>query len=150
MQLKKIFIISCIALILFFNSTKISSSIETQNQPLYSNIIKDLSYIDNNMYILIGTISKNRFNKNDAIKQINFLESLIRNLSRKSSVVLSDEDSVIIAIKAILSFYELSLVDVKNYINTNNVNNFIDAISNFTTVYNSSIGARKIINKAGT
>lgn len=49
-------------------------------------------------------------------------------LSRKSSVVLSDEDSIITAIKAILSFYELSLIEIKNCINTNNVNNLENTI----------------------
>lgn len=150
MNFKKLSIIFLMAILIFTSSVNISSAIEISSPTKQGNeYINDLNMIDNNMYMVIKLISKDNLDKDDAIKQINYADSLIKGLHSKISKLSSKEDDVILSIRAVLSFYKLSLLKAEDYIQTRNTEDLIDSISTFSIGYNASTSLRKIINEAG-
>ncbi|WP_270670423.1 hypothetical protein [Paraclostridium bifermentans] len=108
-------------------------------------MIKDLDLIDNNMYMLMNTILKDQLNEDSAKQQIRILDALIKNLNSKSSSLSKKDDTTILAVKAILSFYNLSLIKSEDFLKTEDRDDLINAVSAFSVGYNSSTTLRKII-----
>lgn len=151
MSLKKLSIIFSIALLVFVSSINVSSAFEilAPSKSVGSEYVKDLNIIDNSMYITIKIISKDNYNKDDALKQVAYSNSLLDNLNSKISKLPSSEDDIILSIRAILSFYKLSLLKAHSYIKSNDTDDLIDAISAFTVGSNASSTLRKIITQGG-
>lgn len=149
MNFKKLSIMFLVAILIFISSINISSAIEISSPTRQGNeYTNDLNMIDNNMYLVIKLISKDNFNKDDAIKQINYADSLIKGLHSKISKLSPKEDDVILSIRAVLSFYKLSLLKAEDYIQTRNTDDLIDSISSYSVGYNASTSLSKIINEA--
>lgn len=151
MSLKKLSIIFSIALLVFVSSINISSAIEISAPPKSAGneYLKDLNIIDNSMYIVIKIISSDNYNKDEALKQVAYANSLLDNLNSKISKLPTKDDDIILSIRAILNFYKLSLLKAHNYIKSNDTDDLIDSISAFTVGSNASTTLRKIINQAG-
>ena len=151
MSLKKLSIILSIALLVFVSSINIASAFENSapSKSAGNEYVKDLNIIDNSMYITIKLISKDNYNKDEALKQVAYSNSLLDNLNSKISKLPSKDDDVILSIRAILNFYKLSLLKAYNYIKSDDADDLIDAISAFTVGSNASTTLRKIINQAG-
>ncbi|OXX84327.1 hypothetical protein AVM15_05070, partial [Paraclostridium benzoelyticum] len=84
-------------------------------------------------------------NEDSAKQQIRILDSLIKNLNSKSSTVPTKDDTTVLAIKAILSFYKVSLIKSEDFLKTENQDDLVNAVSAFSVAYNSSTTLRKII-----
>ncbi|WGX75113.1 hypothetical protein QJS64_13650 [Paraclostridium bifermentans] len=84
---------------------------------------------------------------NDTTKQIIYTDSLIKGLYSKLSKFPSKEDDVVLAIKAILSFYKLSLLKAGDYMQARNTEDLINSISSYSVGYNASSSLSKIINE---
>ncbi|MDO7206196.1 hypothetical protein Q5M85_21000 [Paraclostridium bifermentans] len=73
MYLKKLSIIFSIALLIFIGSINTTSAIEISVPNLNSNeIVKNLDFLDNSMYILIKSISTEGFNQNEVKSKLIF------------------------------------------------------------------------------
>ncbi|MGG2467289.1 hypothetical protein ACOV1W_06095 [Paraclostridium bifermentans] len=151
MSLKKLSIIFSIALLVFVSSINITSAIESlaPGKSSGNEYIKDLNIIDNSMYITIKLISTDSYNKEEALKQVAYSNSLLDNLNSKISKLPTKDDDIILSVRAILNFYKLSLLKAHSYIKNNDTNDLIDAISSFTVGSNASNTLSKIINEAG-
>lgn len=146
MNLKKTKIIILMTLtILTCNLNFVSAFEYFPPKSISQDLIKDLDLIDNNMYILINTILKDQINEDSAKQQIRILDSLIKNLNSKSSTISTKDDTTLLAIKAILSFYKVSLIKSEDFLKTENQDDLVNAVSAFSVGYNSSTTLRKII-----
>ncbi|UOW69087.1 hypothetical protein [Paraclostridium bifermentans] len=150
MYLKKLSIIFSIALLIFIGSINTTSAIEISVPNLNSNeIVKNLDFLDNSMYILIKSISTEGFNQNEVKKQINFLKSLISQLEIKSHQFLKEQRDIAATLQCILSFYNLSLIKCEDYVNSKNSSDLISSISSFSTGYRTSLSLKSQVFKAG-
>ena len=150
MSLKKLSIIFSIALLVFVSSINTASAIEVSAPSSNNNeFVKTLDFLDNNMYILIKYLSAENVNTDEANKQINFLNSLISELNKKSSQLPKEQRDVSAALRAISSFYELSIIKAENYLESKNSDDLISAISTFSIGYSSSVNLRSIVFGAG-
>lgn len=157
MNLKKLSIIFSIILIVFSSTINISFAINDLNlisintldsDPTANEYIKDLEVIDNYMYLLIKSIISEGFDKNQVNKDIKYIETLINDLTIKSSKLSEKDNNALLAMQSILNFYKMSLTDIKKYINSKNADDLIKAITSFSLGYNSSSSLRKIIGEA--
>lgn len=149
MILKKLRIILSIILIIFASSISVVSAFNTEAPPPVSNeYIKELEIIDNNMYLLIKSIATRNFDEDKIIKQIKFIETLINNLSLKTAKLSQEDNDVILAMQAILNYYKISNINIKDYLNNKDADELIDSITSFSLGYNSSSNLRKIIGEA--
>lgn len=150
MYLKKLSIIFSIALLIFIGSINTTSAIEISVPNLNSNeIVKNLDFLDNSMYILIKSISTEGFSQNEVKKQINFLKSLISQLEIKSHQFLKEQRDIAATLQCILSFYNLSLIKCEDYVNSKNSSDLISSISSFSTGYRTSLSLKSQVFKAG-
>lgn len=146
MNFKKIKIIIIMTLTILTCNLNFVSAFECLTPSSISqDLIKDLDLIDNNMYMLINTILKDQLNEDSAKQQIRILDSLIKNLNSKLSTVSTKDDTTVLAIKAILSFYKLSLIKSEDFLKTEDLDDLVNAVSTFSVGYNSSTTLRKII-----
>lgn len=149
MILKKLSIIFSIILIIFASSINVSSALSTVAPPPVSNeYIKNLEIIDNHMYLLIKSIVAGDFDKAQINKDIKFIETLINDLSLRTSKLPEKDNDVILAMQAILNYYKISILEIKNYISNKNPDALIDAITSFSISYNYSSSLREIIGEA--
>lgn len=150
MSLKKLSIIFSIALLVFVNSMNVSSAIQVSYSPkVDSALIKSIDYLNNNMYLLVKSISSDNFDSNQVKNEINFLNSLISELNKNSSELPKDLNGIIATIQAITSFYNLSLVKAEDYVDSKDANDLIETISAFSVGYNASLSLKEFILKAG-
>ncbi|MBN8047418.1 hypothetical protein ACOV1W_06120 [Paraclostridium bifermentans] len=146
MNLKKTKIIILMTLTILTCNLNFVSAFECfPPKSISQDLIKDLDLIDNNMYILINTILKDQINEDSAKQQIRILDSLIKNLNSKASTISTKDDTTLLAIKAILSFYKVSLIKSEDFLKTKNQDDLVNAVSSFSVGYNSSTTLRKII-----
>ncbi len=148
MILKKLSIIFAIILIIFANSSNISFAATSVNKTDMTNeYIKSLEIIDNYMYVLMKSISTANFNETQINKDIKFVETLINDLSSKTSKLTESDNDVILAMQVILNYYKISIINAKRFLNTKDVDSLITAISSFSLGYDSSSSLRTIIGK---
>lgn len=148
MSLKKLSILLSIVLLIFISSVNTTSAFEVPNYNS-SEFAKKLDYLDNNMYILIKSISADKFDTNDVNKQITFLNSLITDISNKSYDLPKEERDIAAALQAISSFYKLAVIKAEDYVNLKNSDDLISAISTFSIGYTSSLNLRNLVFGAG-
>ncbi|EQK43062.1 hypothetical protein C672_2006 [[Clostridium] bifermentans ATCC 638] len=150
MSLRKLSIILSIVLLIFISSINTASAFEVPNSNSYSSeFSKKLDYLDNSMYILIKSISADKFDTNDVNKQISFLNSLITDITNKSYDLPKEQRDIAAALQAISSFYKLAVIKAENYVNSKNSDDLISAISTFSIGYTSSINLRNLVFGAG-
>ncbi|KGJ49714.1 hypothetical protein KD33_07110 [Clostridium sp. NCR] len=143
MYLKKLSIILSVAAFIFISSINTASAIEISAPTSNNNeIIKDLDFLDNSMYVLIKSISTEGFSPNEVKKQITFLNSLISQLDKKSQDLLKEQRDVAAALQSILSFYKLTIIKAEDYVNSKDPNDLIGSISAFSTGYRTSLSLK--------
>lgn len=148
MNFRKLGIIFSIILIIFANSSNASFALSSEpSKPVINEYIKSLEIIDNSMYILIKSIASENINKNEINKNIKFIETLISDLTLTTSKLAEKDNDAILAMQIILNYYKISIINIKNYIESNNADNLIDAITSFSIGYDSSSSLRSIIGK---
>lgn len=149
MILKKFSIILSIILIIFTSSRNVSfAATYVNNADIANEYIKSLEIIDNYMYVLMKSISTSNFNESQINKDIKFVETLINNLSLKTSKLSEDDNELILAMQVILNYYKLSIINTKKFVNNKDPNALINSISSFSLGYDSSSNLRTIIGKA--
>lgn len=151
MFFRKLSIILSITLLIFSSSIIPASALYTKNADLNGKeIVKDLGIIDNEMSLLINTISNKSPNKNDSQDHVKHIWTLINSLNRRSSQLPKEDKNVSIAINTILGFYQLSLISVEKYLKDFHSEDLISSISYFSTGYYTLNSIRNnIIYKAG-
>lgn len=148
MIFKKISIILSIILIVFASSSNTSFGLKSSTKdPITNEYITSLEIIDNNMYILMKSISTSNFNESQINKDILFTETLIDDLTIKTSKLTEKDDNVILAMQIILNYYKIAIINVKNFVSTKDADALINAISSFSLGYDSSSSLRTIIGR---
>lgn len=146
MYLKKLFILTTIILFVFISNINSSYSIEGYpSDSSLTSISKDLDFLDNNMYVLVKSISTENFDISGARNQISFINSLIYDLTEQSYNLSKDQADVAAALQAILGFYKLSIIEANKYIDSKDSDDLIGSINAFSMGYTSSINLRNII-----
>ena len=149
MNLKKLSVIFSIILIIFASSINNSYAIKTISQPPIDNeYIKSLEVIDNYMSILVKSVYIENLDKDQISKDIKFIETLINNLTIKTSKLVKKDNDVILSMQIILDYYKISIINVKKFINDKDTDALISATTSFSLGYNSSSILRTIIGKA--
>ncbi|CEP89782.1 Uncharacterised protein [[Clostridium] sordellii] len=149
MFIKKLSIIFSILLIIFtinVNTTYAFNSMAPQ--PIHNEYIKELEIIDNYMYLLVQSVATKNIDPAKADKDIKFIETLINDLTNRTSKLSKEDNDVILAMQVILNYYKISIINIKVYIEKNNADKLIDSITSFSLGYNSSSTLRKIIGQA--
>lgn len=149
MFLKKLSILFAVVLVLFscsIHTTSALNSIAPTKQS--SEIIDELDRVDNQMYLIIKTICRDTFKKEDVKKEVKFVDILIKDLNSKSSNFPNSHLDVSLSLRAMLNVYSLSLLEIDDYLESNNPDDLINAISTFSIVHNSSATFKKFINEA--
>lgn len=150
MSLKKLSIIFSVALLVFVSSVNITSAIEVSPPSSNNNeFIKTLDFLDNNMYVLIKSLSAENINTDEVNKQINFLNTLISESYKKSAQIPKEQRDIAAALNAVTSFYELAVIKAQSYLESKDSDDLISAISTFSIGYSSSINLRTIVFGAG-
>lgn len=149
MNLKKLSVIFSIILIIFASSINNSYAIKTISPPPIDNeYIKSLEVIDNYMSILVKSVYIENLDKDQISKDIKFIETLINNLTIKTSKLGEKDNDVILSMQIILDYYKISIINVKKFINDKDTDALISATTSFSLGYNSSSILRTIIGKA--
>ena len=149
MYLKKLSIIFSLSVIIAIGSINVTYAFESVSSPKIDNdVIKSIDYLNNNMYILIKSILLDNFDSNQIKNEITFLSSLISDLNKKSNELPKDLNCIIATIKAITSFYNLSIIKAGDYIRSTDPNDLIESIHAFSIGYNTSLGFKEIYLKA--
>ncbi|WP_283592796.1 hypothetical protein [Paraclostridium bifermentans] len=148
MSLKKLSIVFAITLILFTSNMSFSHSLSAP-APISNQSIKDLEFIDNNMYILIKYIVAGNYKVDKVDKDIKFIEVAINTLTAETAKLPQRDNDVILSMQSILNYYKISLSRLKSYFETKDPDNLIDAIVSFSSGYDSSNKLRQIIGGAG-
>ena len=149
MFLKKLSILFAVILVLFpcsIHTTSALNSIAPTKQS--SEIIDELDRVDNQMYLIIKTICRDTFKKEDVKKEVKFVDTLIKDLNSKASNLPNSHLDVSLALRSMLNVYSLSLPEIDVYLESNNPDDLINAISTFSIVHNSSATLKKFINEA--
>lgn len=149
MFIKKLSIIFSILLIIFtinVNTTYAFNSMAPQ--PIHNEYIKELEIIDNYMYLLVQSVATKNIDPAKADKDIKFIETLINDLTNRTSKLSKEDNDVILSMQVILNYYKISIINIKVYIEKNNADKLIDSITSFSLGYNSSSTLRKIIGQA--
>ncbi|WP_290059804.1 hypothetical protein [Paraclostridium bifermentans] len=150
MSLKKLSIVFAITLILFTSNMSFSHSLSASAPaPISNQSIKDLEFIDNNMYILIKYIVAGNYKVDKVDKDIKFIEVAINTLTAETAKLPQRDNDVILSMQSILNYYKISLSRLKSYFETKDPDNLIDAIVSFSSGYDSSNKLRQIIGGAG-
>ncbi|WP_270941124.1 hypothetical protein [Romboutsia lituseburensis] len=149
MNLKKLSIILSVILIVFASSTNISSA-RNISAPTSGNVyVNDLELIDNRMYLLIKSIIKEDFDKDQVSKDVKYLESLIKTLDDKTAKINQEDIEIALSIQAVLNYYKISIISIKKYIIDKNPDDLISSIISYSIGSNSSTNLRKFLVKAG-
>ncbi|WP_195336975.1 hypothetical protein [Paraclostridium bifermentans] len=149
MNFKKLSIIISMTLLIFSSSLNVNYALyNSRSISIDKEIVKDLEYIDNRMSLLITSISNKDFNKADVQKQVEHLHSVIDSLYKKASMLPKEEEKIYLAIQAILTFYELSILSTEDYLKSNKPESLVSAITYFSTGYYSLTSLRESIYKA--
>lgn len=149
MNLKKLSVVFSIILIIFTSSINTSYAIKTtSSNPTNNEYIKSLEIVDNYMSMLIKSVYVSNFNKNEISKDIKFIETLINNLTIKTSKLGEKDNDVILSMQIILDYYKISIINIKKFINTKDTDALMNATTSFSFGYNYSSVLRSIIKKA--
>ncbi|MEY8623056.1 hypothetical protein AALJ34_05615 [Paraclostridium bifermentans] len=149
MIFKKLSIILYIALLIFSININLVSALNTKNPTsVYKEIVRDLGIIDNEMSLLINTISNKNLNKNDLQNHIKHIDVLINDLNKKVSRLPKESKNVSVSISTILGFYQLTIISSESYLRTSYSEELVDSISYFSTGYYSLTNLRNIIYEA--
>ncbi|EQK43057.1 hypothetical protein C672_2001 [[Clostridium] bifermentans ATCC 638] len=150
MLFKKISIVLAITLTLFAVNISLSHAFNTSvPAPISNQYIKDLELIDNNMYILVKYIVAGNYKEDKVEKDIKFIETAIDTLTVNTAKLTQSDNDAILSMQSILNYYKISLIRLKSYFETKDPDNLIDAITSFSTAYDSSNKLREIIGGAG-
>lgn len=136
MFFKRLSIIISITLLIFASGVITSSALYAKNPDVINKeIVEDLRVIDNEMSLLIKSISSININKNNLPNQIKYINTLINSLNKKASMLSKEEKDVSIAVGSVLSFYQLSLISAEDYLKDFNSEYLVDSISYFSISY---------------
>lgn len=150
MSWKKLNIMLVIALTLFTSNINFSHAFNVSAPvPISNQFIKDLELIDNRMYLLVKYIVAGNYKEDKVEKDIKFIETAINTLTANTAKLPQRDNDVILSMQSILNYYKVSLIRLKSYFETKNPDNLIDAITSFSTAYDSSNKLREIIGGAG-
>lgn len=149
MNLKKLSIILSVILIVFASSTNISSARNISAPTSGDVYVNDLELIDNSMYLLIKSIIKEDFDKDQVSKDVKYLESLIKTLDDKTAKLNQEDIEIALSIQAVLNYYKISIISIKKYIIDKNPDDLISSIISYSIGSNSSTNLRKFLVKAG-
>lgn len=149
MNLKKLSIILSVILIVFASSTNISSARNISAPTSGDVYVNDLELIDNRMYLLIKSIIKEDFDKDQVSKDVKYLESLIKTLDDKTAKLNQEDIEIALSIQAVLNYYKISIISIKKYIIDENPDDLISSIISYSIGSNSSTNLRKFLVKAG-
>lgn len=149
MNLKKLSIILSVILIVFASSTNISSARNISAPTSGDVYVNDLELIDNRMYLLIKSIIKEDFDKDQVSKDVKYLESLIKTLDDKTAKLNQEDIEIALSIQAVLNYYKISIISIKKYIIDKNPDDLISSIISYSIGSNSSTNLRKFLVKAG-
>lgn len=149
MNLKKLSIILSVILIVFASNTNISSARNISAPTSGDVYVNDLELIDNRMYLLIKSIIKEDFDKNQVSKDVKYLESLIKTLDDKTAKLNQEDIEIALSIQAVLNYYKISIISIKKYIIDKNPDDLISSIISYSIGSNSSTNLRKFLVKAG-
>ncbi|MEN2256925.1 hypothetical protein AAIB48_03830 [Paraclostridium benzoelyticum] len=111
--------------------------------------IQDLEIIDNYMYLLTKAVIMGNYKEDEINKNIKFIETLINDLNIKVSKLSQEDTDAILAMQSILNLYKISLMKIQSYLETNILDNLIDAINAFSLASNASKELGKIISDTG-
>lgn len=148
MDLKKLSIILSVILIIFTSSTNISSANNISAPSPVDIYVNDLELIDNSMYLLIKSIIKEDFDKDQVSKDVKYLESLIKTLDDKTAKLNQEDIEIALSIQAVLNYYKISIISIKKYIIDKNPDDLISSIISYSIGSNSSTNLRKFLVKA--
>lgn len=149
MFFKKLSIILSITLLIFSSNISFISALNAENPTsVYQEIVRDLGIIDNEMSLLINTISSQNPNKNNLQNQIKHIDVLINDLNKKVSRLPKENKNVSVSVSTILGFYQLTLISSESYLRTSYSEELVDSISYFSTGYYSLTNLRNIIYEA--
>lgn len=148
MDLKKLSIVLSVILIIFTSSTNISSANNISAPSPVDIYVNDLELIDNSMYLLIKSIIKEDFDKDQVSKDVKYLESLIKTLDDKTAKLNQEDIEIALSIQAVLNYYKISIISIKKYIIDKNPDDLISSIISYSIGSNSSTNLRKFLVKA--
>ncbi|RDC49352.1 hypothetical protein DVA85_24225 [Acinetobacter sp. RIT592] len=149
MFFRKLSIILSVTLLIFSININLVSALNTENPTsVYKEIVRDLGIIDNEMSLLINTISNKNLNKNDLQNHIKHIDVLINDLNKKVSRLPKESKNVSVSISTILGFYQLTIISSESYLRTSYSEELVDSISYFSTGYYSLTNLRNIIYQA--
>lgn len=148
MNLKKLSIVLSVILIIFTSSTNISSANNISAPSPVDIYVNDLELIDNSMYLLIKSIIKEDFDKDQVSKDVKYLESLIKTLDDKTAKLNQEDIEIALSIQAVLNYYKISIISIKKYIIDKNPDDLISSIISYSIGSNSSTNLRKFLVKA--
>jgi hypothetical protein len=149
MFFKKLSIILSITLLIFSNNINLVSALNAENPTsVYQEIVRDIGIIDNEMSLLIKSISNKNPNKDDLQNQIKHINTLIDDLNKKSSQLPKESKNVSVSVTTILGFYQLTIISSESYLRTSYSEELVDSISYFSTGYYSLTNLRNIIYQA--
>jgi hypothetical protein len=93
------------------------------------------------------SISTSNFNEVQINKDVKFVETLINDLSSKTSKLSESDNDAILAMQVILNYYKISIINTKKFLNTKDPDSLINSITSFSLGYDSSPRLRTIIGK---
>lgn len=150
MSFKKLSIVFAITLILFTSNISFSHSLNSfATAPISNQYIRDLELIDNSMYLLVKYIVTGNYKEDKVEKDIKFIETAIDTLTTNTAKLTQKDNDIILSMQSILNYYKISLIRLKSYFETKDPDNLIDAITSFSSAYDSSTNLREIIGGAG-
>lgn len=149
MFFRKLSLILSITLLIFSSSVISTYALNFKNpNSINKELVKELETIDNEMSLLIKSISSKNLNKDNLQNQIKHIELLINNLNKKASMLPKEEKDVSIAVNSILNFYQLSLLSAQDYLKNSQSEDLVDTISDFSIGYYSLTSIRNILVKS--
>lgn len=136
MFFRKLSIIFSISLLIFSSNIVTTFALSSAKpDELTKEIVKDLGIVDNEMLLLIKTISSKNVNKNELLNRVKYVNTLITALSKKTNFLSNDQKDLNLAINAILDFYQLSILRIESYLNNFSSEDLLDSIAYFSIGY---------------
>ncbi|WP_148550680.1 hypothetical protein [Paraclostridium bifermentans] len=149
MFFRKLSIILSVTLLIFSININLVSALNDENPTsVYQEIVRDIGIVDNEMSLLIKSISSKNPNKDDLQNQIKHIDTLIDDLNKKSSQLPKEHKNVSVSVSTILGLYQLALIGSESYLRTSYSEELVDSISYFSTGYYSLTNLRNIIYQA--
>jgi len=149
MFFRKLSIILSVTLLIFSININLVSALNDENPTsVYQEIVRDIGIVDNEMSLLIKSISSKNPNKDDLQNQIKHIDTLIDDLNKKSSQLPKEHKNVSVSVSTILGLYQLALIGSESYLRTSYSEELVDSISYFSTGYYSLTNLRNIIYEA--